>query len=110
KMQDLASSLSNVAPLASAAHLSFAQVGGAIATMTSQGMSAQQSTQDLNNLIRDMVHPSESASNEMRAMGLSANQVSQNLGKQGLTGTLNEYTAAILKNTSGGTTSLNYYK
>ncbi|HET9081343.1 MAG TPA: phage tail tape measure protein [Trebonia sp.] len=44
RMQDLAGAMSAVTPVAAAAHVSFAQVGAAIATMTSQGMSAQQAT------------------------------------------------------------------
>ena len=110
RMQDLASSLSNVAPLAAASGIQFNQVGAAIATMTSQGMTAQQATQDLNNVIRNMAHPSSVASNEMRALGISALQVQKNLGRQQLTGTLDEYTQAILRNSKGGQVSLGYMK
>ncbi len=91
----LASSLSNVLPIASAAGLSFAQVGGAMATMTGEGMSAQQAAQDLANTIRGLQSPNQVAINEMQAFGLNANQVSQQLGKKGLTGTLEELTSAI---------------
>jgi TP901 family phage tail tape measure protein len=108
RMQDLASSLSAVTPIAASAHLSFAQVGGAIATMTAQGMSARQATQDLANMIRNVIKPSNVASSEMKALGLNANQVSSSFGKVGLTGTLQEYTDAILKNTSGGSVMLGY--
>ncbi len=110
RMQDLASSLSAVTPVAAAAHLSFAQVGGAIATMTSQGMSAQQASQDLANMLRNILKPSATASQEMRALGLSANKVSQSLSRQGLTGTLQTYTDAILKNSQGGSVLLGYMK
>jgi phage-related protein len=110
RMQDLASSLSSVAPLAASAGISFNQVGAAIATMTAQGMTAQRSTQNLNNVIRNIVKPSGVASNEMRALGLNANQVSRSVGKQGLTGTLNEYTQAILRNSSGGMVTLGYMR
>ena len=110
RMQDLASSLSSVAPLAASSGIAFNQVGAAIATMTAQGMTAQRSTNDLNNVIRNIVKPSAVASNEMRALGLNANQVSKNVGKQGLTGTLNEYTQAILKNSSNGMVTLGYMK
>lgn len=95
QMQDLAGSLSNVVPLASAAGLSYAQVGGAIATMTGHGMSADQATQDLANTIRSLQNPNSVAVKEMTSLGLSSTQVSTQLGKQGLTGTLSELTAAI---------------
>lgn len=95
RMQDLASSLGNVAPIAAAAHVSLAQVGGAIATMTAQNMTAQQATQDLANLIRGLQAPNQVAVNEMAQFGLNANTVSSNLGKEGLTGTLDTLTKAI---------------
>lgn len=110
RMQDLASSLSAVTPVAAAAHLSFAQVGGAIATMTAQGMSAQQTTQDLAHFIRSMQAPTLVSSNEMKALGLNANSLSENLGKTGLAGTIDEMRNAILRNTSGGSVMLGYLK
>jgi hypothetical protein len=107
-MQDLASSLSAVLPIASAAHISFQQVGGAVATMTGMGMSARQATQDLAFSIRSLLHPMGPASQEMRAMGVNALDVAKNLGKQGLTGTLAELSDAVLKNTRGGNVLLGY--
>jgi hypothetical protein len=101
-MQDLASSLSNVLPIAAAAHISFAQVGGAIATMTAQGMSAQQATQDLANTIRSLQNPNGTAIKEMTALGLNSNQVADSLGKKGLTGTLDDLTSAIAKHVKSG--------
>ena len=95
RMQDLASSLGNVGPIAASAGIQLSEVGGAIATMTSQNMSAQQATQDLANLIRSLGAPSAEATHEMAQMGLDANFVSKNLGKYGLTGTLAQLTDAI---------------
>ena len=95
RMQDLASSLGSVTPIAAAAGISFQQVAGGIATMTSQNMSAQQATQDLANLIRVLGNPTTVATKEMAAMGLNSTQVSKDLGKNGLTGTLSELTSAI---------------
>lgn len=110
RMQDLASSLSTVTPVAAAAGISFAQVGGAVATMTAQGMTARQATQDLANTIRNLKSPNNVASTEMRALGLNANDVSKNLGKTGLAGTLSELRNAVLSNTSGGSVMLGYLK
>jgi hypothetical protein len=107
-MQDLASSLSAVLPVAASAKISFAQVGGAVATMTGMGMSARQATQDLAFAIRSLLHPSGAASQEMRAMGVNALQVQKNLGKQGLTGTIAGLSDAVLKNTKGGDVLLGY--
>lgn len=95
RMQDLASSLSNVAPLAAASGISFAQVGGAIATMTAQGMSASQATQDLSNTIRNLSNPTHVATTEMAQLGVSSQDVQQHLGQRGLTGTISLLTRAI---------------
>ena len=95
KMSDLAGSLSNVVPLASSAGISFAQVAGAIATMTGHGMSADQATQDLSNTIRSLQAPNAVAVKEMQSLGLNSTNVSMQLGKLGLTGTLSELTTAI---------------
>lgn len=102
KMQDLASSLGNVAPVAAAAHISFAQVAGAIATMTAQNMSAQQATQDLSHTIGSLQNPNAVAVKEMQALGLNVNDVSKNIGSRGLTGTLDLLTQAVGRNTQGG--------
>lgn len=94
-MAEFAGSLSAVLPVASAAGLSFAQVGGAIATLTSHGTSAQEASQELANTIRSLQAPSQIASKEMAQFGLNSNTVSTQLGKLGLTGTLAELTQAI---------------
>lgn len=110
RMQDLASSLHSVTAVAAAAHIPFAQVGAAIATMTAQGMSANQATLDLGHVMGSLQNPTNVMSTEMRALGLNANTVSKNLGKTGLAGTLTEMRDAILRNTSGGYVMLGYLK
>jgi TP901 family phage tail tape measure protein len=102
KMEDLAGGLGNVAPLAASAGLSFSQVGGAIAVMTAQNMSADQAMQDLANSIRSLQNPNNVAIQEMAQLGINANDVSSNLGKRGLTGTLDMFTEALAKHTHGG--------
>jgi TP901 family phage tail tape measure protein len=94
-MENFSGSLSAVLPTAAAAKLSFDQVGGAVATMTAQGMSAQQSTQDLANTIRSLQGPNQVAIKEMAQLGLNSNDVAQQLGAKGLTGTLETLTKAI---------------
>lgn len=102
KMEDLAGGLGNVAPLAASAGLSFAQVGGAIAVMTAQNMSADQAMQDLANSIRSLQNPNNVAIQEMSQLGINANDVSENLGKRGLTGTLTMLTTALANHTKNG--------
>lgn len=110
RMQDLASSISTVVPLGAAAHLSFAQMGGAIATMTAQGMSADQASQDLANTIRALSAPTQKQISEMQQLGLNSTQVQMDLGKQGLTGTINELTSAIAAHMKGGQVFINTLK
>jgi len=120
RMQDLASSLGNVAPVAAAAKIRFSDVGGALATMTAQNMSAQQATQDLRHTILSLQSPNKVAQKELGALGLSATDLSKNMGKRGLAATLNmvataakqhsgalgqTYTQAMYK-AMGGTTGL----
>ena len=109
-MQDFAGSLSTVLPVASAAGISFAEVGGAEATLTSHGTSAQESTQELANTIRALQAPNQVAVKEMQQFGISSVDVAQNLGKRGLTGTIGYLSETILKHMGpSGTILLNAF-
>lgn len=96
-MQDYAGALSTVVPIASAAHISFAQVAGAIATLTQHGTTADEATQELSNTIRNLLQPNNVASKAMQQLGLNVVDVEKNLGKRGLTGTIDLLTTAIAK-------------
>jgi len=109
KMEDLGSSMGNVAAIAASAGIQFDQIGGAIATMTSQNISAQRATQDLAHTISSLENPTAVQTKEMAAMGLNSNTVSQNLGKKGLTGTIQELTSAIATHTKGGQVLISTY-
>lgn len=103
RMQDLVTTLGNVTPIAAAAGISFDQVGGAIATMTSQNMTAAQATENLSNFIQHLSKPTDVMRTAMVGLGIDANDVSENLGKRGLTGTLDVLVKAIDDhNHSGG--------
>ena len=109
-MQEFAGSLSTVLPVASAAGISFAEVGGAEATLTSHGTSAQESTQELANTIRSLQAPNQVAVKEMQQFGISSVDVAQNLGKRGLTGTISYLSETILKHMGpSGTILLNAF-
>ncbi|TAN34812.1 phage tail tape measure protein [bacterium] len=97
RMDDLANSLSAVVPLASSVHIGFDQVGGAIATMTNHGESAQNASQNLANGIRSLINPNSVAVKSMAQMGVSAVDVSQNIGKRGLTGTIGMLEQAVMQ-------------
>ncbi len=103
----LSASLSAVLPIANAAGLSFDQVGGALATMTAQGMSAQQSAQDLAHTIGSLQKPNNVQIQLMQQMGIDSNKLSMDLGKNGLTGTMNILLQAIAAHTKNGQVLLN---
>lgn len=94
-MDDLAASLHSVLPNAAALGLGMAQVGGAIATMTAQGISADQATQNLNHAILSLANPTAVQTKAMAAFGLNSSTVAKSLGKKGLAGTLEEISKAI---------------
>ncbi len=110
-MADLSGSLHNVLPAAAAAHLGLSQVLGAMATMTGQGISADQASQDLASTIRSLQAPTQEQVTEMESLGLSSTKVATQLGQQGLTGTLGTLVSAITsKMGPAGTVILSTFK
>jgi TP901 family phage tail tape measure protein len=95
-MEQFAGSLHSVLPQAHAAGLSFAEVGGAVATMTAEGTSADQSTQMLGHTISSLQTPNQLAVKWMNQMGLSSVDLQEHLGERGLTGTLTMINQAIM--------------
>jgi TP901 family phage tail tape measure protein len=95
-MEEFASSLSTVLPIASANKISFGQVAGALATLTQHGTSAREGTQELAATIRQLAAPNNVAIQEMQRLGLSSTDISTKLGKRGLTGTLDLLSSTVL--------------
>ena len=108
-MEALAGSLHSVLPAANLAGLGLNQVLGAMATMTGEGISADQAAQNLNHAISSLTAPSQVAKDAMAGVGLSSLDVAKNLGPRGLTGTYELMTEAIAKHTKGGLVALNLY-
>ena len=96
-MQELGSALSVVAKPAAAAGISLQQLLGAMGTMTQQSVSAQQAAQDLKGTIESLSSPTAVQTTAMAAMGISSIDVAKNLGKNGLTGTLDTMASAIMQ-------------
>lgn len=87
-LQDLAKSMGAVLPLASSLGISFPQVAGAMAVMTNAGKNARVSAQNLANTLRSLAAPNATAAKAMKEVGLSAQQLKDTLGQQGLAATL----------------------
>lgn len=109
-MQEFAGSLSSVLPIASAAGIGFDQVGGAIATLTSHGTSADESTQELANTIRNLQAPNQVAQKAMQQLGLNVTDLTTHLGSRGLQGTLETIIDAMGKTGPQGTVLIDTFK
>lgn len=96
-LEEFAASLATVLPLASANKISFADVGGAIGTITSHGTTAYQATEELAFAIRNLAAPNAVAIKEMGQLGIASQNVQQHLGKRGILGTIQMLSEAILK-------------
>ena len=102
RMEDFSASISNVLPVAKSAGIGLAEVGGAMATMTAQGISSDQAATYLRQTIVKLADQTPKAKNEMKALGLESIDVAGNLGKRGLAGTLQVLTDAIAKHMGPG--------
>jgi hypothetical protein len=109
-MEEFSSALSTVIPIASANKVSFAEVGGAIATLTQHGTSARDATHELGATIRALAAPNRVAQTEMQNLGLNVTDVSTKIGQRGLTGTIDILIGAITKHMGpAGTILLNAF-
>jgi TP901 family phage tail tape measure protein len=95
--QDLASSLHSVLPAASSARIPLEDVLGALSSMTVHGFTAQQATQNLAHAIGHLQATTGPQRNELALLGISYQQLQEDLGKKGLTGTIAEIDQAIQK-------------
>ncbi|MFJ4924081.1 phage tail tape measure protein [Streptomyces sp. NPDC088736] len=98
-MEDFSRAISTVLPTASATKIGFAEIAGAMATLTQHGTSAREATHELAATIRGL--HSDAAGREMRRLGLSVRDVTTNLkdvdkGGRGFTGTLNYLMNTVL--------------
>lgn len=109
-VQSFANSLSTVLPIAANAHVSVEEVFGAIGTLTSHGTSAQKATFDLANVFRNLQVPLGPAQKMMQQFGIDSVDLSKNLGKRGLAGTMDIVTQAIGRHSSGGMVLLDSFK
>lgn len=95
-MEEFSGALSTVLPIASANHIAFEDIAGSMATLTQHGTSAREATHELAATIRALASPNNVASREMARWGLSSVDVSRNLGKRGLSGTVEMLSRTIL--------------
>ena len=86
--QQFSAALSNILPYGSAVHLQFKDLAGVLAEMTSHGVTALRGSQNMYNAMRSLENPTGVMIKQFKAVGISAQDVSQHLAQKGLGGTL----------------------
>jgi len=86
--QNLASSMANVLPMASAYHIKLNDVVGVLSQMTAHGMTAARASFNIANAMRNLATPTGVMTKELKLFGLSAHDVQTHLDQHGLAGTL----------------------
>jgi hypothetical protein len=94
--QEFTGALHSVLPIASAAHISIADVTGALASMTVHGYSAEQASQNLAHAIQHLQTVTPAQAKEFFLLGLDAMKLKDELGTKGLTGTMQTISDAIM--------------
>jgi TP901 family phage tail tape measure protein len=80
-MQDLAGSMSQILPTASAVGVHLIDVGAAMATMTAEGVPAANAATYLRQLLIALSAPAKAGSDALKAIGLTTSQVSAEMKK-----------------------------
>lgn len=93
--EELAGAMPAILPVASAAHVSLNDILGDLAAMTIHGMSAQQSAQNLADVIRHMQNPTAMQAKELALLNLTTTQLADDMKNKGLSGTLQEISDKI---------------
>ena len=97
----LAGSLGRVIGIAGTVGVTFAQVGGFIATFTRLGVSAEESTTALRSALVGMLKPGKEAAKELAAVGLSASSLRKTIVEEGLASGLVRLVGLFKANTEG---------
>ena len=108
-MQQFSSSLSTVLPTAKSAKISFDQIAAAIATMTAQGVTAEQATTDLNHMILKLQSPTIDMTKYMAQLGINSQDLADVMSKKGLTGVIDVLDQAIINHTQNNRVLVNAY-
>ncbi len=96
-MQDLAGSMSSILPFSSGLGVSLTDTMGAMATMTGEGVKADQAATYLKFTMMALANETPKGAKALKDVGLSSTQVATDLKSKGLSGTLAEITDAIAK-------------
>ncbi len=84
----IAGQLSKLIPISAALDISFQDVGGALAALSTKAFSAEQGATGLAAVMSKLQKPSQMAQEQLDAVGLSGDRLKQLLAEKGLLGTL----------------------
>jgi len=95
---ELAAQMGRLIPIASELGITFGDVGGAIAALSTKGFNAEQATTALVNVMGKLLKPSEQAKAMLEQVGLSTDTIRQSIADKGLLATLEELRAKLGEN------------
>jgi len=101
-MEQLSGSLSTVLPFASSLGVSLDDLAGAMATMTGEGISADQSATMLKFTMMSMANETPKGLKALASIGMTAQQLKDNLSSKGVGGALQAVTEQIGKKFPAG--------
>lgn len=92
---ELAQSMGRVLPVAANLGVSFDQVAGAMASMSTTGTDADEGATQLRGIFNALLKPSQQAEEALNRVGLSSGGLRKELGEQGLLATLKTIVGAL---------------
>lgn len=98
---ELAPTLGKVLPIAAQLGVSFDEVGANIAAFTRLGVSAPEAVTALKSLLSSLVKPSKEAQGELKKLGLTADELRDQISNNGLAATLQGLIKAYDGNVAG---------
>lgn len=85
---ELANQMGRLVPLSSELGIKFADVGGAIAALSTKGNNAAAATTQLSGVMAKLISPSKQAQEALEEVGMSTDTIRQMIQERGLLGTL----------------------
>jgi TP901 family phage tail tape measure protein len=99
--EELAGSMGQVLPIASAMGVSFEEVGAVMAAMSRTGTNASQASTQLRGIMTSLLKPTAGAERALRDMGLTSEGLRNSIREKGLLRTLEDLTEAFDGNDQG---------
>ena len=102
RLEDFASSLSKVLPIAAALHIPFQQIAAAEAVMTAQGVPAAKAATAIQAALVQLINPSGPATKGMQGLGISIKNLQNDLASGNFTGAMGMIKTAMDRATASG--------